>query len=460
MAKKLLYFTLVFITSSHYVFSQTTGYLIRVKFDQTAIDPADTLGRWYDIHSLEALSNKQYFGHVTSGTLEYLLSSELQYTNDDYSNDWWSLNIENTENIEERSSICRIPYDSVFFNNFLLSGRYDPLKTNSGIWLLSGTYGYSFIDNSGTIYKNYLSSTLDSTYTLQHIIGKVGEKYTAAFFNADSSKYFFYLFDLDNSPNIDPLSGDKLIFDTEYSVPVKIAHLQNDLYVAQTAKKSFPGIPDICLYKLADNTFTFIKDLFHESNAWDIRNNKLVLFNGPAIRKYEFNPADSSFIRTDSIPHAMIFDEYYRYGAEFSADTLFIYDAETHDKLFSIYGNNVSDLSDIFIDSPYVYLHKERKNIGTNDNISLNADLTYKLSAYPNPFNPQTTIAFTIPNAGKVELAVYDMLGRKVTELLNEYKDKGSHEVMFNGANLASGIYFYTIRAGNFVKTNKLILLK
>ncbi|HEX3073188.1 MAG TPA: T9SS type A sorting domain-containing protein, partial [Ignavibacteriales bacterium] len=112
------------------------------------------------------------------------------------------------------------------------------------------------------------------------------------------------------------------------------------------------------------------------------------------------------------------------------------------------------------IDSPYVYLHQVLYKIGINDNVNENANLTYKLSAYPNPFNPQTTIAFTIPNAGKVELAVYDMLGRKITELLNEYRDKGSYEVKFNGADLASGIYFYTIRAGSFVKTEKLMLLK
>jgi hypothetical protein len=79
---------------------------------------------------------------------------------------------------------------------------------------------------------------------------------------------------------------------------------------------------------------------------------------------------------------------------------------------------------------------------------------------YPNPFNPSTTISYTIPKAGFVSLKVYDVLGKEVSTLVNKEISVGNHEVVFNGSNLSSGIYFYRMQAGSFNNTKKLILLK
>jgi hypothetical protein len=79
---------------------------------------------------------------------------------------------------------------------------------------------------------------------------------------------------------------------------------------------------------------------------------------------------------------------------------------------------------------------------------------------YPNPFNPSTTIKFELPRTSQVNLAVYDILGRQVSVLVNEKRDAGVHEVRFDGSNLASGVYFYRIQAGDFVQTRKLLLLR
>ncbi len=83
---------------------------------------------------------------------------------------------------------------------------------------------------------------------------------------------------------------------------------------------------------------------------------------------------------------------------------------------------------------------------------------------YPNPFNPGTRIKFEIPKSSFVNLKVYDALGREVATLVNEEKTPGSYEVEFNPAsgflNLASGIYFYKIQAGNYSATKKMIYLK
>ena len=84
---------------------------------------------------------------------------------------------------------------------------------------------------------------------------------------------------------------------------------------------------------------------------------------------------------------------------------------------------------------------------------------------YPNPFNPNTKIQYSIPDVGAslmkpVQLKVYDVLGKEVATLVNEYKPSGNYEVNFNASGLTSGIYFYQITAGNFKETKKMILMK
>lgn len=79
---------------------------------------------------------------------------------------------------------------------------------------------------------------------------------------------------------------------------------------------------------------------------------------------------------------------------------------------------------------------------------------------YPNPFNPATTISFKIAEQGFVILKVYDILGREAATVINEELPAGSHSVNFNASELTSGIYFYTLKSGNFSSTQKMVLIK
>jgi hypothetical protein len=79
---------------------------------------------------------------------------------------------------------------------------------------------------------------------------------------------------------------------------------------------------------------------------------------------------------------------------------------------------------------------------------------------FPNPFNPSTTIKFELPKSSHVSLAVYDILGREQSVLVNERRNAGVYEVKFDGSNLASGVYFYRLEAGDFVQTKKLLILR
>lgn len=79
---------------------------------------------------------------------------------------------------------------------------------------------------------------------------------------------------------------------------------------------------------------------------------------------------------------------------------------------------------------------------------------------YPNPFNPTTIIEYSVPNSVFVSMKIYDILGREIKTLVNEDKSAGRYEVSFDGSELSSGIYIYGLKAGDFYKTRKLLLLK
>ncbi len=79
---------------------------------------------------------------------------------------------------------------------------------------------------------------------------------------------------------------------------------------------------------------------------------------------------------------------------------------------------------------------------------------------YPNPYNPETTISFSLSQSSNVELKIYDMLGKEITTLVNGYEEAGEHNVEFNGNGLSSGIYFYKIQAGEYSSVKKMILIK
>ena len=81
---------------------------------------------------------------------------------------------------------------------------------------------------------------------------------------------------------------------------------------------------------------------------------------------------------------------------------------------------------------------------------------------YPNPFNPNTTIAFEIPKAGNVVIKLYNIIGKEVMTLVNEFKQPGKYKAVFDAdkSRLSSGVYFYKMSSGEFSQTKKMVLLK
>jgi hypothetical protein len=87
---------------------------------------------------------------------------------------------------------------------------------------------------------------------------------------------------------------------------------------------------------------------------------------------------------------------------------------------------------------------------------------TYSLkNNYPNPFNPSTTIEYSLAEKSKVTLIIYNVLGQEVARLLNnEVIPAGVHQAQWSASSLSSGVYYYRLEAGDFVKTQKMLLVK
>lgn len=94
------------------------------------------------------------------------------------------------------------------------------------------------------------------------------------------------------------------------------------------------------------------------------------------------------------------------------------------------------------------------------DNIPSLPNRIILLQNYPNPFNARTTIRFVLPESQEVQLTVYDLLGRRVEVLVDDYMQAGVHVVTFDASYLSSGVYFYRLEAGNRIETKRMVLLK
>jgi len=95
-----------------------------------------------------------------------------------------------------------------------------------------------------------------------------------------------------------------------------------------------------------------------------------------------------------------------------------------------------------------------------------NMPISYKIHQnHPNPFNPVTTIRYDLPEDGLVNITIYDMMGRQINTLVSGQKTAGYNIVQWNGTNnlgepVSAGLYLYTIHAGEFTQTKKMVLLK
>ena len=132
----------------------------------------------------------------------------------------------------------------------------------------------------------------------------------------------------------------------------------------------------------------------------------------------------------------------------------------------SIFVNNVTDVIPLLPGEFHIYTTvklpaPEEGILSGIEGASGETVTDYRLEQnYPNPFNPSTTIKFDVADFGLVNLKVYDVLGNEVATLINKELPAGNYRVTFDASQLASGVYIYRLRAGGFIVSKKMILLK
>lgn len=203
------------------------------------------------------------------------------------------------------------------------------------------------------------------------------------------------------------------------------------------------GTADITNLNLrrGDKIFTRVKDSF---NRWS--QSRAVTFTYLDMHKAEYRIKRS--------------------GAFTNPESMILNPGSDSSNIFSAYKNEIPLQ---FYDSIYVrfqrkdgfYSHPWSGPItDTKDEINRIPKEFAVSQNYPNPFNPSTIIEFALPHSEDVCIKVFDILGREVTVLVNEFKNAGYYSTSFDAKNFASGIYFYRIQAGSFVNTKKMMVVR
>jgi hypothetical protein len=172
--------------------------------------------------------------------------------------------------------------------------------------------------------------------------------------------------------------------------------------------------------------------------------------------------SSSSDIDNDPLTYEIrIFDATWDTTINSIADTAFEYLDNGNLQLSSTYHWTVSVFDGLIsITSPdtFSFTTPDPNSIGEEDNL-IPKEFALRQN-YPNPFNPTTTIEYDLPKASQVKIEIYNLLGKKVGTILDDYKNAGYHKLIFDSNNFASGVYIYRIQVDTYTNSKKMILLR
>ncbi len=137
-------------------------------------------------------------------------------------------------------------------------------------------------------------------------------------------------------------------------------------------------------------------------------------------------------------------------------DTIVTVFSNQRSQIFEFPG--INSITNVIFD-PNNWIMKDVDYVANIDEI-INPNEFNLYQNYPNPFNPNTNIKYSIPTKENVSLKIYDILGNEISILVDEQKIAGTYEVDFDASNLPTGIYFYVLKAGNYIQSNKMLFLK
>jgi hypothetical protein len=210
---------------------------------------------------------------------------------------------------------------------------------------------------------------------------------------------------------------------------------------------------------------------------WDLANNPRISENRIDIGAYEYHgivPVELTSFSINTVKNSAFIN--WTTATEKNNKGFFVERKSSGGEFSSInfvkgYGTTTEQQSYSYADKnlqagKYYYRLRQTDYDGTFDlsntiEVNIEQPAIFSLSQnYPNPFNPSTVINFSIPKAGIVTMNVYDVLGKEVATLINEKKDAGSYDIVFDGSNLSSGVYYYKLSCGNYSDIKKMIFIK
>lgn len=448
----LLLFCICFLAGT---LSAQTGYegnLLKVKFDAASISPGDTIGNWEHISWSNGYMRSEFTDHINTSKHNYLFKTITSFNPVMY--DITEVRILNENTKTDRQISYTIEVDKPFheYRTLLFTKVID---VNKGKWIINNLYTNCFItDNDSLIIPPY-----NNTYNFVTAVGKVNCDYIAVFekLGGGTRDYKLILTDLSNAPYVTIDSSSKEITFSDNILPVKSAQLSQDLFLIHNGSR-------INLYELCNNKMIYHRNFMDlGSYRWEYRDSTLYIFRNGNLESYSFRSRDTSFSPQQILlsSSSLAIDNGFKYAAMITNDSLKIYSIDKKCIINSISIPAIGTSPKLVVDSPYVYIHQTTRQITSVEDIDNANSLRFTLGQnYPNPFNPSTTISYSIPKKSIVELKVYDMLGREVETLVNKMQNEGEYKIQFNGSSLPSGIYVYTIQAGEYRTSKKLMLLK
>lgn len=387
------------------------------------------------------------------------------------------------------SSDIQVIAGNLSFTNYQSSGIGNKIVLDGGATGRSGVI-HSFSPQSGngsTVYFSFLlnvtgtadmdSSTTDGDYFV-HFNGTQIKNRITVRQGSDSTKYSIGLAKTTSSSSL-VWYGNELDIDSTYLIVTSYHFIAgNDearLWINPDLSGSEP-LPDISVTSGADADTLYQIQFRQNSKSGDMEIDGLRVSDSwaQAPLPVELTSFSAIIIKEGIELNWRTETEVNNYGFEIQRLEEFKNSELQNWKVIGFvegYGNSNSPKEYNFLDENihsgyYSYRLKQIDNDGQFEyskiveiNIDVPAEFTLEQN-YPNPFNPTTSLQYAISRGQLVTLIVYDVLGREIAKLVDEFKPAGKYVIEFDGSNLTSGIYFYRLEAGSFIQVRKMVLAK
>jgi len=402
------------------------------------------------INCLNVYNNKLLAGHGSDGV----------WASEDFGSNWYKIGLQSISiySLASRGAVIFAGTDEGFYltadygMSWTLSN--EGLPTSPGIKSIFVSEPYIF---SGTTFHSiYKRPLVEFGLTISPVLespanGSVQVSITPQLIWNSSENSTSYRCVVSDNPNFSNLIIDQVISDTSYQVP-------NEILSSLT--QYFWKVKSINEYGQSE---------------WSEVFNFTTLLMAPTASPNLISPynGESNISLTPNLTWSFV-NSAELYTCWVSTDINFnskIYDTTVADLFtqipagllntftqyyWKVYGSNAAGNGPWSL--RYTFTTLNSTNITNNlPGIPKNFDLH---NNYPNPFNPVTKIQFDVPKNSVVKINVYDITGKEITTLVNDFRNAGRYEVQFNANNLSSGIYFYKMQAGDFMAVRKMLLIK